>query len=102
MATKARKKTKGFGTAILGVGLGAGLVYLLFGKKKPPTPPPGYANLYGRVIDAITGNPIPDVLVTLDGMQVYTDAKGDYAFTDLEPGAYTITFEKEGYETATF
>ncbi|MBA7686507.1 hypothetical protein ES703_94957 [subsurface metagenome] len=47
----------------------------------------------------MTGSPISGVLVVLNGMQVFTDAQGNYAFTDLEPGSYTITFGKEGYET---
>ncbi|GAJ11303.1 unnamed protein product, partial [marine sediment metagenome] len=38
----------------------------------PPTPPPGKANLYGRVTDAETGLALVGVLVTLDGMQTST------------------------------
>ncbi|MBA7520290.1 hypothetical protein ES705_12383 [subsurface metagenome] len=68
----------------------------------PPTPPPGLANLYGRVTDTITGNAISGVLVSLNGMQGFTDAQGNYAFTDLEPGGYSLEFSKEGYESAVF
>ena len=60
------------------------------------------ANLYGKVIDAVTGQPIAGVLVTLDGMQTYTNNGGNYAFTNLETGAYSISFEKEGYLTAVY
>ncbi|GAI60836.1 unnamed protein product, partial [marine sediment metagenome] len=69
-------------------------------EEAPPEegPPPGLANLYGKVTDAVTGEAIPGVLVALNGLEVYTDAGGNYAFTDLEPGTYTITFEQEGYE----
>ncbi|GAI68582.1 unnamed protein product, partial [marine sediment metagenome] len=89
---------------VVGVGLGGiavlGLAALAFAAPPAPLPPsPGKANLYGRVVDAETGKAIPDVLVTLDGMQTSTDASGDYLFPDLEPGGYYITFEKEGYET---
>lgn len=63
----------------------------------PPTPPPGRANLYGKVIDSVTGEPIFDVLITLDGVQLYSDAGGNYTFTDVEPGSYVISFTKEGY-----
>ena len=89
---------------ILAIGIAAVVAagIWLASRAKPSPPPPGLANLYGKVTDAVTRTPVSNVLVTLDGMQVYTDAKGDYAFTNLEPGAYTITFEKEGYETATF
>lgn len=66
----------------------------------PLTPiPPPVANLYGVVTDAQTGYPISGVKVTIDGLTTYTDASGNYGFTGLSPGSYTITFEKDGYET---
>ena len=65
-----------------------------------PIPPP-VANLYGVVTDAQTGYPLSGVKVTIDGLTTYTDASGNYGFTGLSPGSYTITFEKEGYETVT-
>ncbi len=63
-----------------------------------PIPPP-VANLYGVVTDAETGARLQGVKVTIDGLTTYTDASGNYGFTGLTPGSYTITFEKEGYET---
>jgi len=63
----------------------------------PELPPP--ANLYGVVTDAQTGYPIAGVKVTIDGLVTSTDSSGRYAFEGLTPGSYTITFEKEGYET---
>ena len=66
----------------------------------PLTPiPPPVANLYGVVTDAQTGYPISGVKVTIDGLTTYTDASGNYGFTGLSPGSYTIAFEKDGYET---
>jgi len=65
-----------------------------------PIPPP-VANLYGVVTDAQTGYPLSGVKVTIDGLTTYTDASGNYGFTGLSPGSYTITFEKDGYETLT-
>lgn len=65
----------------------------------PPAPPT--ANLYGVVTDAQTGSPLSGVKVTIDGLVTYTDASGNYGFEGLAPGSYTITFEKEGYETVT-
>lgn len=65
-----------------------------------PIPPP-VASLYGIVTDAETGYPIEGVKVTIDGLTTYTNASGAYAFEGLTPGGYTITFEKEGYETVT-
>ncbi|MBA7615796.1 hypothetical protein ES703_23082 [subsurface metagenome] len=63
-----------------------------------PIAPP-VANLYGVVTDAETGYPISGVKVTIDGQVTYTNSSGAYAFMGLIPGGYTITFEKEGYET---
>lgn len=63
-----------------------------------PIPPP-VANLYGVVTDAQTGYAIEGVKVTLDGLVTYTDSLGRYAFEGLSPGSFTITFEKDGYET---
>lgn len=63
-----------------------------------PIPPP-VASLYGVVTDVETGYAIQGVKVTIDGLITYTDSLGRYAFSGLSPGSYTITFEKEGYET---
>ena len=59
------------------------------------------ASLSGVVSDAETGYPISGVKVTLDGLVVYTSSAGEFLLEGLEPGTYIITFEKEGYETAT-
>lgn len=78
----------------------AGGLYLLTRKAKveePPAPPPGLANLYGKVTDAQTGIASSGVLVSLNGLQAYTDSSGNYTFTDLEIRAYSITFQKEGF-----
>ena len=64
------------------------------------TPIPSVASLYGVVTDAETGYPLAGVKVELDGLTAFTDASGSYGFEGLTPGGYTITFEKEGYETA--
>ena len=84
-----------------GLGLGIAAVVGLYALSRawaaPPTLP-GRATFYGRVTDDATGEPVADVLGTLNGLEFYTDAGGNYAFTDLEPGSYTISFGKEGYE----
>ncbi len=61
--------------------------------------PPLAASLYGVVTDAQTGFKLSGVKVTIAGQETYTDQYGAYSFEGLTPGAYTITFEKEGYET---
>ncbi len=66
-----------------------------------PIPPP-VANLYGVVTDAQTGYALSGVKVTIDGLTTYTGDDGNYGFTGLPPGSYTVIFEKAGYETAVF
>jgi len=80
----------------------AGALYLIFRGKAAPPPLPGAASLYGIVTDAGTGEPIPDVLVTLNGGSTYTDSAGTYAFTDIAPGEYVLEFSKDGYETVVY
>ncbi len=63
------------------------------------TPIPVVASLYGVVTDIETGESIGGVKVTIDGLVTYTNSSGEYAFEGLTPGGYTITFEKDGYET---
>ena len=47
------------------------------------------------------GVPVPGVLVTFDGATGTTDSNGQVTFTAGDPGEYTITATKYGYETAT-
>ena len=88
----------------LGLGLAGVAVMAAFAMAAPgpPEPPPGLANLYGKVTDAVTGSPISGVLVSLNGLTVYTDAGGNYILEDLDPGSYVLQFSKEGYETAVY
>ena len=92
--------------AIIPIGLGlaavAGIAALAFAAPGPPEPPPGLANLYGKVTDSVTGIPISGVLVSLNGLQVYTDAGGNYIIENILPDSYILQFSKEGYETATY
>lgn len=87
--------------AIIPVGLGLAAVVGLAAIAWA-APAPGKANLSGVVTDATTGQPIPDVLVTLNGLELYTDAGGNYSFENLEPGGYVLQFSKEGYETVVY
>ena len=75
----------------------------------PPTPPPGRANLYGKVTDAVTGAAISGVYVSLwdsAGMELlsftYTNGSGNYVIENISPGSYLLQFSKDGYETATY
>lgn len=101
-----KKEERRISPAIVIIPIGLGLAALVgiaaLAWAAPPTPPPGLANLYGKVTDAVTGDPISGVLVSLNGLEVYTDAGGNYIFEDLDPGSYVLQFSKEGYETATY
>ncbi|TCK68004.1 carboxypeptidase-like protein [Winogradskyella wandonensis] len=56
----------------------------------------------GSVLDGTTGEPIPDVTVTIEGTTLtkVTDAKGEFSFTtNLPLGEQVLKIEKVGYET---
>jgi hypothetical protein len=95
------KKKVAIGLGIVGGVIGI-IVLATKAKAALPTPPPGRANLYGKVTNTITGQPIAGVLVSLNGLEVYTDAAGNYILEDLDPGEYVLQFSKEGYETAIY
>jgi hypothetical protein len=65
----------------------------------PPDPAPGLANIYGKVTDKTTGQPINGATVVCVG-QTPTNAQGEYNFQNLNPGTYDITFNKDGYQGA--
>lgn len=68
----------------------------------PPPPEPGKGNLYGIVTNDSTSQPIPGVLVSLDGLTTLTDENGRYELLELTPGDYTATFSKAEYQTVTY
>ena len=56
----------------------------------------------GRVVDAGSGEPIRKAMVILrrnqeSGAAAYTDAKGEFHFAELEPGAYALSAMRDGY-----
>ena len=56
----------------------------------------------GSVLDGITGEPIPDVTITIEetGQSVNTDANGEFQFQSLVPlGEQMLKVEKVGYVT---
>ncbi|WP_299115941.1 TonB-dependent receptor [uncultured Winogradskyella sp.] len=56
----------------------------------------------GSVLDGTTGEPIPDVTVTIEGtdLSTTTDAKGEFSFSANVPlGEQVLKIEKIGYET---
>ncbi|OPX35343.1 hypothetical protein B1H10_01510, partial [candidate division KSB1 bacterium 4484_188] len=57
--------------------------------------------LSGTVTELSSGSPIDSALVTVNGDMTYTDATGAYSFSPIFTGMYTMTVEKDGYNTAT-
>ena len=69
---------------------------------QPETIPGGNSFIFGFVNDA-DDNALPGATVTLDGAEysesTVTDEDGAFEFRNLSAGEYTLTCEKEGYET---
>ncbi len=65
-------------------------------------PKPGAVE--GRVVEAGSDEPVKKALVILsrgekDQVGTYTDSSGKFQFTPVEPGAYTVTAERDGFVT---
>ena len=60
-----------------------------------------FSTLYGSVSDYETGAPIAGVTLVLSpgGMTKITGNDGYFEFQDLTPQQYTVTAQKEGYQT---
>jgi Carboxypeptidase regulatory-like domain len=64
------------------------------------------ARILGRLVDS-SGAALPGVTVTATATQtgatrvLVTEAEGDFAITNLGPGAYTVQFELPGFATET-
>lgn len=63
------------------------------------------AMIFGKVLDEVKGEPLPAATVKLtDGSRlqgVLTDDEGYFAFRNLAPGTYSLTFEFPEYQTVT-
>lgn len=61
-------------------------------------------NIRGRVVDADSGFPLPEVTVTMAGevgLPQVTDLAGFYEFRNVDSGKYQIRFDKQGYQAQT-
>lgn len=60
-----------------------------------------FSTLYGTVSDYKTGNPVAGVTLVLSpgGITKITGNDGYFEFQDLTPQQYTVTAQKEGYQT---
>lgn len=64
--------------------------------------PAALASIQGTVVDSVTGMPLADAELRLDGVgqqsrQARTDEKGAFSFTDLGPGRYFLMAKRAGY-----
>ena len=63
---------------------------------------PRFGAVSGKIIDAKTGNPIPNAVVTLLGQSVKTEGDGRYSFTPVDyADSLTLTVEATDYATQT-
>ncbi len=61
-------------------------------------------NIYGKVVDAASGQPLPGVAITLTGNKIapitaISSAEGNFRFLSLPPGTYNIKAELQGFKT---
>ena len=56
-------------------------------------------SIYGTVVDKSTGEQIPVASISLNpsGKTTVTGSDGTFEFNDIDPGEYTISAKKEGY-----
>ncbi|MGE6761032.1 carboxypeptidase-like regulatory domain-containing protein [Corallococcus interemptor] len=68
-----------------------------------PTSARSGSAIFGTVIDVVTRKPIPDMVVTATSPShpgeatVVTDLQGNFRIPNLEPGQYTLRFERLYY-----
>lgn len=84
------KKKLAAGAGVAG-GIGL-LLYLLKRGEGAPPPPPGMANLYGKVTDAQTGKGIEGIEVSFAEYFAVTEPNGYYLIEGITPGGYEISF----------
>lgn len=61
------------------------------------TAPSSTGSISGKVMDDVTKTPIAGARVSTGSRTVFTDAGGNYAFTNLAPGTYRVEAEAAGY-----
>lgn len=67
------------------------------------TEEPTAGSIAGSVSDRTTGEPVSTVNVSISpgGSQTVTGSDGSFSFVNLEPGSYTLSIRKEGYNPNT-
>lgn len=77
---------------LVGIILFGGLYYSCVPEELP-------GSIYGTVVDKATGEPIKSAGVELSpsGLKTVTGSEGQFEFTELDPGKYTLIITKTGY-----
>ena len=77
---------------LMGIVLFGGLYYSCVPEELP-------GSIYGTVVDKATGEPIKSAGVELSpsGLKTVTGSEGQFEFTELDPGKYTLIITKTGY-----
>jgi len=82
-----------------GVGIGLAVILGLYAVAQARRPVPGECIIWGFVTDSLTGEAVPDVKITLDGLVRYTEWAGQYEIRNIACKEYRMHFSKEGYVT---
>lgn len=89
------------GAAAAGIGLALILGTYALARARP-IPSPGECIIWGFVTDGLTGEAVPDVEITLNGLVRYTEWAGQYEIRNIACQQYRIQFSKEGYVTESY
>ena len=95
----------------LGLALGTAAQFVIPGSGAPPGP--RTATIVGQVVDATTGAPVPEAIVTLTlpryfdnpsapNERVMADVEGRFFFTGLPAGEYYMAAARDGYAPGTY
>jgi N-acetylmuramoyl-L-alanine amidase len=55
----------------------------------------------GRVMDRGAIKPLPGARITINGVSMFADANGEFSFTLMTPGTYTLEYSAAGFATQT-
>ena len=77
--------------------------YCLFSQDPPAGKGKDLSTIQGRTVNSVTGEPVPDVRLTLralppgtDSQNLSSDAEGRFSFEDMEPGSYVLSANRPG------
>lgn len=82
------------------------VAWLVFQASVAAAPPPCGGELYGRVVDRTTAEPVAEARVVLEASPeaprvVLTDETGEFRFAEVCPGPWKIALERADYESET-